>query len=254
MKTPGRVRLCGIDVDCVTQSELNAAVEKAIAAGESRIIANHNLHSVYLSQNDTTMREFYSKAHLVHAEGMGVVVLARLLGLSLGRRHRIAYLDWIWHLMERAAERGWRVFYLGSRPGVAEKAANIFRLRYPGVDIRTADGYFDAACESPSNRERIRLICDFQPQLLFVGMGMPRQERWIVENQAALPPTVMFNVGACADYVAGEIPMPPRWLGSLCMEWLYRLCSEPRRLSHRYLVEPWYVARAALTEFRSRQA
>jgi N-acetylglucosaminyldiphosphoundecaprenol N-acetyl-beta-D-mannosaminyltransferase len=81
----------------------------------------------------------------------------------------------------------------------------------------------------------------YAPHVLFVGMGMPRQEIWILDNQTSLNANAILPAGALMDYMAGEIPTPPRWLASLYLEWLYRLISEPARLWRRYLVEPWFV-------------
>jgi len=80
-------------------------------------------------------------------------------------------------------------------------------------------------------------------------MGMPLQENWILDNLPDLEADVILPSGACFDYLAGEIPIPPRWMGRVGLEWLYRLGSEPRRLWRRYLVEPWFVAGLALKEF-----
>jgi N-acetylglucosaminyldiphosphoundecaprenol N-acetyl-beta-D-mannosaminyltransferase len=96
----------------------------------------------------------------------------------------------------------------------------------------------------------------YAPHVLFVGMGMPRQEIWILDNQTSLNANAILPAGALMDYMAGEIPTPPRWLASLYLEWLYRLISEPARLWRRYLVEPWFVLGQVLRyqiKFRSRK-
>ena len=92
------------------------------------------------------------------------------------------------------------------------------------------------------NRRRcLAEIRDYDPDILLVGMGMPRQETWILENQKDIAAHAIFTSGALMDYVAGETPAPPRWLGPLGLEWLYRLLSEPGRLWRRYLLEPWLI-------------
>jgi N-acetylglucosaminyldiphosphoundecaprenol N-acetyl-beta-D-mannosaminyltransferase len=106
---------------------------------------------------------------------MGVVLLARVLKLPITRDHRVTYVDWVPHLIRDASRFGWRVFYLGSKPGVAEKAARQFRSDYPQLEIATRDGYFDMECDSSTVIDQIR---SFRTNLLMVGMGMPRQELW----------------------------------------------------------------------------
>lgn len=233
-----RHTLLGVEVDALTLDELNEYIENAI--GQQRfgvVVANHNLHSIYLFHHNEEMRALYRQAEIIHIDGMLLVLWGRLLGLPLEARHRVTYVDWIFPLMELSWKRRWRVFYLGGKPGVAEKAAQKLREKYPGLSIITRHGYFDMA--GVQNEEVLETINNYQPHLLLVGMGMPRQEVWVLRNRDRLTANVILTSGACFDYIAGAIPTPPRWLGSLGLEWLYRLFSEPRRLWKRYLLEPW---------------
>lgn len=241
------VDVLGCLVHAVTAKELTDLVERAVDSRESSIIANHNLHSLYLFQRDARLREFFTKASWIHADGMGIVLLARLSGADVDRSIRITYVDWLPLLMARAVKNDWRVFFLGSKPGVADKGTAILRERFPGLSIAAAHGYFD-----PSGHENeviLDKIRTFSPNLIFVGMGMPRQERWIVDNLPHLGPAVFLPSGASIDYVAGAIPTPPRWAGRSGLEWLYRLVAEPRRLWKRYLVEPWALLLLIVTRW-----
>ncbi len=113
-------------------------------------------------------------------------------------------------------------------------------------------GHFDSAPEGPQNAAVLDSIRAFEPDVLFVGMGMPRQEAWILQNRAALGRCVIFPVGAAFDYEAGAIPTPPRWTGRLGIEWMFRLAAEPRRLCRRYLLEPWSLLGPALGDLLAR--
>jgi N-acetylglucosaminyldiphosphoundecaprenol N-acetyl-beta-D-mannosaminyltransferase len=144
-------------------------------------------------------------------------------------------------VLAEAERQGWRVFYLGSKPGVAERGADIFRGKFPNLQLCTAHGYFRADPESSENRKVLDWINDFQTDILMVGMGMPRQEYWILDNLGHIEANVVISVGACMDYFSGEKPTAPRWMGPLLLEWVYRLFSEPRRLWKRYLLEPWFI-------------
>src|SRR5262249_31137980 len=107
--------IMGVRCDALTLSDLTRAVEHAIARKRERcVVAHHNLHSLYLYHKDSRMRDLYSQAEYVHADGMSLILLARILGLTMDRSHRVTYVDWIAPLMQTAAERGWRIFYLGS--------------------------------------------------------------------------------------------------------------------------------------------
>lgn len=240
--------LLGSWVNAFTIPELNALIADAITRSQHWIIANHNLHSIYLYHHDAKMRAFYAKADYIHMDGMALVLLGRLLGLPLKREHRVTYADWIIPLIAEAAQRGWHVFYLGSQPGVADQGARILQQRFPSLQIATAHGYFDARPDSQENRAVLAAINAYQPHVLMVGMSMPRQEYWVLDNLEQLSANAILTAGAAMDYVAGAVPTPPRWAGRLGLEWLFRLVAEPRRLWRRYLVEPWFLVRLFLVK------
>lgn len=243
-----RAKLLGVEIDLLTMQELNEKVAEAISHNEKWIIGNHNMHSIYLFHKDAKMRLFYSKAKLVHIDGMSLVLWGRLLGLPLKPEHRIAYIDWIFPLMRMAALRGWKVFYLGGEPGVAERAAEKLRQDFAGLQIQTYHGFFDWR----DSVNILSMISEWSPQILLVGMGMPRQEHWIVDFLDSINANVILNAGACFDYIAGVKPTPPRWTGKVGLEWFYRLLSEPRRLSRRYLLEPWSLVPLAIKDLHMR--
>jgi N-acetylglucosaminyldiphosphoundecaprenol N-acetyl-beta-D-mannosaminyltransferase len=124
---------------------------------------------------------------------------------------------------------------------VAEQGAAILRDKFSDLQIATAHGYFDVHLDSQGSQNVLEAINAYQPNVLMVGMGMPRQEHWLVDNIRHLHANVVLNAGATMDYVVGVVPTPPRWSGRLGLEWLYRLAAEPKRLWRRYLIEPWFV-------------
>lgn len=212
-----------------------------VGSGATRChtVANVNLHSLYLAQECTAMRDCLRTADAVHIDGMPVVALCRMLGIPAQRKHRITYVDWLHPLLAAATRERVRVFFLGSRPGVGERAGEILRRRYPGLQFDSHHGYFDATPSSRENRQVLERIHQFDTGLLLVGMGMPRQERWILQNRDRLRGGACLPCGATMDYVTGTAPTPPRWTGRVGLEWLARLLAEPRRLANRYLIEPW---------------
>ncbi len=255
MKKQSSYKLLGVQVDALSISELNALIEKSIQKNKKWIIANHNLHSLYLFHKNPKMQAFYAKAEYTHIDSMPLVFVGKLLGFPMKREQRVTYADWIWPLMEEAVDKGWRVFYLGSKAGVAEQGVSILRQRFPGLQIACAHGYIDTDKNSQENLSTLAAINAYKPHVLMVGMGMPRQEHWISENLEHIQTNTILTCGACIDYVAGVIPTPPRWMGKMGLEWLYRLLSEPRRLWSRYLLEPWFLSTLLLREiwnFRNR--
>lgn len=231
----------GVQVHAVTQGDLVRLIRAAVEARARLIVGNHNLNSLALVRRSETMRAFYNECGVVYADGMPVVAIARLLGHAFRREHRITSIDFIGDIFRVASERGWRVFYLGSTRDVIHRAAGVFRARHPGLQLFVRDGYFNAAPDSHENAEVLSEINRAAPDILIVGMGMPRQEEWTWRNRADLNATVLFPIGALADYTAGAVPTPPRWAGRVGLEWAFRLIAEPRRLSRRYLVEPWVL-------------
>jgi N-acetylglucosaminyldiphosphoundecaprenol N-acetyl-beta-D-mannosaminyltransferase len=245
-RTTSRLRtlsLQGIRLNPLSNAEVVNLIGEIIERNESRIVGNHNMHSLYLWYREPRMREFFAAADYVHIDGMAVVLLGKMAGLPLQGRDRAAYLDFLPLLTAQAAQEKWRIFFLGSEPGIAEKAAEKLRGDYPGLQMRTHHGHFNVQRSSEENRAVLAEIDAYQPHLLMVGMGMPRQEMWILENRNEIHANVICPTGAIMDYVAGTKATPPRWLGALYLEWLYRLFSEPKRLSRRYLIEPWFVMR-----------
>jgi len=248
MRQPTRYKLLGVEQTPLTIDELHGVIAQTISEGRQRILANHNLHSIYLYHHDSKMRSYYGKADFVHIDGMALVLIGRLLGHDVVREQRVTYVDWVRPLMTEAVANGWRIIYLGSKPGVAEKAAEVLRRDYPGLQIATMHCFFDTDPMKSENNNVVMQINGFQPHILMVGMGMPRQEHWILDNFEQIQANVILQAGACFDYVAGAVPTPPRCMGRLGLEWLFRLLSEPRRLWRRYLVEPWFILRLFFTE------
>jgi N-acetylglucosaminyldiphosphoundecaprenol N-acetyl-beta-D-mannosaminyltransferase len=206
----GTVAFLGLTMQPKSMPEMNQLVEQGIRERQKWIIANHNLHSVYLFHRHAKLREFYSRAHWTYLDGMPLVALGRLYGYPLQREHRVTNADWTLPLMELAAGRGWRVFNLGSPKHVVEKGAAELRKLYPTLQLEVSDGYFDARRDSAENQALVERINAYQPDLLMVGMGMPRQEFWTQENYARLDAHVILSSnGAAFDYLAGAVPTPP---------------------------------------------
>lgn len=249
-----RVRLLGGVVDPITPAEMLAATEAFLAGGGTAVIANHNSHSLFLLPRTPALRSFFEDADLVQIDSLPMILWGRLLGLPVGREHRSTYLDWREDFWATARDRGWRVFHVGGAAGVGETAAAEIRRRFPGVNLAERNGYFDI---DPRSAESVALrkdIAAFDPDVILVGMGMPRQEAWIAANRPLIARGVFFPVGAAFDYEAGVQSAAPRWTGKLGVEWLYRLLSQPRRLAFRYLVEPWFLAPAAFADIGARLA
>jgi len=160
---------------------------------------------------------------------------AKLLGHHIPER--ITYADWLWQLAAFAEPRQISFYFLGGRPGIAEKAAQQLQLRYPNLQIvGFQHGYFDKGEDSVENQAVIQAINQAKPDILLVGFGMPLQEQWLQENWERIDAKIALTGGAVFDYISGELRRAPRWMTDYGFEWLGRLLIEPRRLWQRYVV------------------
>ena len=246
-----RTSLLGGAVDVVRRREVLEFIERAAGANQTVVVGNQNLHSLYLCRSNAELVRFYERADLIEIDSMPMVYWGRLLGLKTQRQHRSTYLDWRDAFWRMAQRNGWRVFLLGAAPGVAEDARGRLSALWPGLKIGVHHGFFDLSPGSEENAEAVRSVNAFRPHVTLVGMGMPHQEVWIARNIDALESGVTLSVGAAIDYEAGAQPPAPRILGDLCLEWLYRLVRDPRRLWRRYLLEPWALSGAAWRDIQA---
>ena len=243
-----RVRIMGAEMDLIRPEEMLYFTARKIGAGEKAIIANHNLHSLYLVRRNAELQRFYAISDMIEVDSIPILMWARLARRGGRRFHRCTYLDWRDMFWSRASDRGWRVYYLGAAPGVAEKAAERLRAEWPGLTIATHDGYFDMEADSADSCAVRAEIDAFGADVVMVGMGMPRQEAWVVRNHDRIRPCAIFTVGAAFDYEAGVQKAAPRWMGRMGVEWLFRLVVDPVRLFRRYCIEPWSLIPAAMRE------
>jgi N-acetylglucosaminyldiphosphoundecaprenol N-acetyl-beta-D-mannosaminyltransferase len=251
---PQRIRVMGQPVDLVTCEQVMRFLTRKVEGRRKSVIANHNAHSLYLIDRHPEMRAFYSKAELIEVDSTPLILWGKLMGEAITRRHRCTYLCWRDQFWALADQNQWRIFYLGGEPGVAEAAASNLRRIAPGAVIQTRDGYFDMSTGSAENAAVVAEINAFRPNVLFVGMGMPRQEIWIERNYAALDDCVTLPVGAAFDYEAGVQTAAPRWTGRVGIEWAFRFATDPQRLFRRYFVEPWSLIPVAFKDASGRIA
>jgi N-acetylglucosaminyldiphosphoundecaprenol N-acetyl-beta-D-mannosaminyltransferase len=236
----------GVGVDPITIEELRTEIGRLARSGERGTVLNVNANCLNLLYRSPALREFFAAADVVFCDGSGVVLAARLLGKSLPAR--ITYADWAWQLAAFAEEEGLSLFLLGAGPGVAQRAARRLLERHPGLRISgVGHGYFDHTPGSPENEAVLREINTTRPDLLLVGLGMPLQERWLMQNRDRLEAGVGPPGGggrAVFDYVSGGLLRGPPLLTDNGFEWLGRLLVEPRRLWRRYLLgNPLFLLR-----------
>jgi N-acetylglucosaminyldiphosphoundecaprenol N-acetyl-beta-D-mannosaminyltransferase len=229
------VYILGVKVSAVTLEQSLDVTEHIIHAGARARLSTMNIHGANLAYESPEYRALVNQCELVICDGYGLKWGARLLGQSIPERFTQA--DLLPLLAELACRRNFTLFFLGGRRGVAEKAAARLKERFPTIRIVGAHhGFFDNASGGPENESVIQAINAVKPHILLIGLGMPLQDRWMIENWDRLEVNIAMTCGALFEYVSGETPRGPRWMTDHGLEWLARLAVEPRRLWRRYLV------------------
>lgn len=228
----------GVRIDAVSMPEALDRIEALVTAGRSAYVVTPNVDHIIRAQSDREYARIVRDADLVLADGQPLVWASMLRGTPLPGR--VAGSDLFPLLCERAAARGWRVFFLGGAPGAAETARAVLKQQHPNLDVRGVYcppmGFERDPLELRKTVEAVRAAA---PQILFVGLGSPKQERWIVQHQAEYGPAVSLGIGVSFSFVAGDVRRAPRWMQRCGLEWLHRLVQEPGRLWKRYLVNGW---------------
>ncbi|CAN5904481.1 WecB/TagA/CpsF family glycosyltransferase [soil metagenome] len=210
---------------------IESAFESARSGGPPALLAYVNAHTLNLAAEDPDYRDLLCRAALVLNDGAGLALAARLQGDRFPANLNGS--DFSPALLELAARRGWRVFLLGGRPGVAEEATRRLQARIGGLQIVGArDGYFPPGRDAEVAAEVRAAGAD----LMMVAMGNPLQERWLEAHLEATGARLGIGVGAFLDFASGRVARAPAWLNRLGIEWVWRLAREPRRMWRRYIL------------------
>jgi exopolysaccharide biosynthesis WecB/TagA/CpsF family protein len=206
---------------------------------EPAVVVHANVHTVNLAYKDPSYLEALRRADLVLNDGKGVMLGARILDSSFPSDLNGNFFTPL--VLERAAARGWPLFLFGAKPGVAERAAAVLVDEYKGLRVvGTQHGYVP----KDSHDELLETMRASGAGLLLVGMGNPRQERWLARYIGKTGARLGIGVGAFFDFQAGELRRAPEWMQRSGLEWVHRLRTEPQRMWRRYIVgNPAFVAR-----------
>ena len=239
---PAAIRIRGIRLTNLAMDDALNAIDAALAARAPVRIAFVNADCINIAARNEAYRNTLLHMDWVFIDGIGMRLAGKILHQPV--RDNVNGTDLFPRVCDELALRRRRIFLLGANPGVAKAAAQRVQARHPGIVIAgTEHGYFSEA-ETPALIERIRAA---RPDVLFVAMGAPRQERWIEQYAEACGATVTLGVGGLLDFFSGNIPRAPVWMRRLGLEWFFRLVQEPGRLWKRYLLGNWiFMARIAV--------
>jgi N-acetylglucosaminyldiphosphoundecaprenol N-acetyl-beta-D-mannosaminyltransferase len=224
----------GTRINPRTFADWIADISSVLAAGQRAWLSgHHNLHSLFLLRYDDHVRQFYKRCNDCYIDGMPVRLILRGFGVPTSAAQRFSLMDYFMELLGHAERMNWSVFYLGSQPSVVSAGRALIQATFPALRIQFQHGH------SPDNSAIVDRINEFRPDILLVGMGMPLQERWILEHLDQLDVGFVTQAGGTLDYYTGAQAKPPLWLSRVGFAWLYRLLHDPARLWRRYLLEPF---------------
>ncbi|WP_299411924.1 WecB/TagA/CpsF family glycosyltransferase [Acaryochloris sp. IP29b_bin.148] len=236
---------------CMTAKTLVSRVNKACQLDQRIVVANYNINSFNLSVQFSWFYDFLQKSEITHCDGLGVLYALRFMGYQLPKEYRVSYSTLMPELLRHSHKNNLSVFLLGAKPEVLQVALTNIYSKYSGLELSGHHGYF--AMDSPEQNEAvITQINNMSPNILVVGMGMPRQEYWIHQNLERLNVNAILLGGAVIDRLAGIVEDCPIVLSNNGLEWLYRLAREPKRLLARYLLgNPAFALQVALAKYQS---
>ncbi len=233
------IDFAGIKVDNITLKEALTKVEEFMSSNRPHFIATPNPEIIVTAQEDEELKNIINNADLRIPDGISMLVVSRILQTPL--KERVSGIELMLKLVEFCSVTHKKIFLLGSKPGVAEEAAaNLVKI-FPGVQIvGSRDGYFK------NDMEIVNQIKAAKPDILFIGLGAGRQEKWLIRHLKTLNIPVSMVIGGSLDIISGRKKRAPKWIQKLYIEWLYRLITEPNRWK-RQLALPKFLG---LTLFR----
>jgi N-acetylglucosaminyldiphosphoundecaprenol N-acetyl-beta-D-mannosaminyltransferase len=243
--SPPRVNLLGVNVSAIDMAPALAAIAGWVARSEPRYVCVTPAHAIMDCYDNPALRAIYNASGLTTPDGMAVV-----WWLKLHRQRHVTRVygpDLLQAVCAHLADSGARHYFYGGAPGVAEKLVARLRRQVPGLQVAGIISPPFRALTAEEDAEVRRQIAASQADIVWVGIGSPRQEMWMAEHCGQVGAPVLVGVGAAFDFLSGSKPQAPLWVQRSGLEWLFRLFSEPRRLWKRYVLGyPRFVVLAAL--------
>lgn len=241
-----RYRLWSIDIDPLTMNEAVSRISGWVDSGarDCKWVVTPNVDHVVQLHRNPVLLPIYRDANLTLADGWPLVTMSRLYSKPLPER--VPGSDLLPSVCDEFQSRSTplRLFLLGGMPGVPERAAENIHQNWSHVRVvGTASPKPGFERDQQFNQELCGQINDSQPDIIVVGLGFPKQERWLATHQSSLDVPVAVGVGATIDFLAGEQTRAPKWIQAIKMEWFFRMITDPRRLAARYAIDaaffPW---------------
>lgn len=227
-----KVNVLGVFVDATNLIEGAAQVMRWIAEDERTYVCVTSVHGIMESQRQPDLKRVHNAAGMVAADGMPLVYLSRAAGHADCRR--VYGPDLMLEVCRESVAHGYRQFFFGTTPPTLSRLTQRLLELFPGLRIVGTCAPPFRALTDEELADVIARMNDSSADVIWVGLSTPKQERWMAENRRYLKAPVLIGVGAAFDFHAGTVPQAPAWMRPLCLEWLFRVAVEPRRLWKRY--------------------
>lgn len=239
MKTP-RINILGVHISAITLEYALSQIVTWIELATKQYVSVCNVHTVMECQKDPIMRQAVNGAGLATPDGMPLVWLGKWK--SQTKVCRVYGPDLMLALCEYSAAHGYSHYFYGGAEGVPQLLAEKLQHRFDGLKVAGTYSPPFRVLSAEENMQIIEKINQTQPDIVWVGLGTPKQDLWMAEHRTQLDAPVLIGVGAAFDFHTGQIPQAPRWMQRSSLEWVFRLMQEPRRLWYRYLIyNPLFV-------------
>ncbi len=236
------VKILDVPVHPLTMGEAVSVLEESITSGEQAFVVTANAEIIMMCQEDAGYKKIVSQdAQLVLPDGAGAVWAGRHLGYKIPER--VAGFDLYCQLLDKAAQKGYKAFFFGGSPGIAEAAKAKSEELYPGVQVvGCRNGYF----KEEESQAIIDEINASGADMLFAALGAPKQEKWLVRYREQLKPKILMGIGGSFDVFAGKMERAPKWMQDASLEWLFRLYKQPSRFM-RMMALPKFVLKVVFS-------
>lgn len=236
MQNNTQTQICGIKIDNLSMEEVLFQIAVLIERNEPQFIVTPNVDHIVKLQKDEDFRKVYDAAALILADGVPLLWASKFLGNPL--REKISGSDLFPAVACFSAQKGYKLFFLGGREGAADIARDVLVQEFPGLNVvGTYCPSFGFEHDDDENRKIIDKIRTVKPNILFVGLGAPKQEKWISKYYKELDVPVSIGIGVTFEFISGIVRRAPVWMQKSGLEWFWRLLMEPKKLWKRYLID-----------------
>lgn len=244
------MKFMNTEIDNLNMHETLMAIDRIISKDRSAYVVTPNVDHIVQLETDKELQDVYKNASLILTDGKPLIWISKWYGTPI--KEKISGSDLFPLICKLAARKGYRMFFLGAAEGVAAEAAKNLKRRYKNLEVVGTYSPPYGFEHNPNELKKIQdMITNVKPHILIVGLGCPKQEKFMYHHCKELNVPISFGLGASFDFEAGKIKRAPKWMADHGLEWLFRITQDPKRLAKRYLVDDRKIVRLAI-KYRNR--